>query len=59
MTDKIRIGVVGAGTMGSGIAQVCAQAGFETLLYDVSQEFIDNGLSSIRSFLQRSRARGK
>ena len=54
-----RIGVVGAGTMGSGIAQVCAQAGCETLLYDVSQEFIDNGLSRIRSFLQRSRARGK
>ena len=53
------IGVLGAGTMGSGIAQVCAQAGFETLLYDVSQQFIDNGLGRIRSFLQRSRARGK
>ena len=53
------IGVVGAGTMGAGIAQVCAQAGFETVIYDVSQEFIDKGLGRIRSFIQRSRERGK
>ncbi len=54
-----RIGVLGAGTMGAGIAQVAAQAGFETLLYDISQEFIDKGLGRIRSFLQGSRERGK
>jgi 3-hydroxybutyryl-CoA dehydrogenase len=54
-----RISVLGAGTMGAGIAQVAAQAGFDTLLYDVSQEFIDKGLSRIRSFLQGSRERGK
>ena len=54
-----RIGVLGAGTMGAGIAQVCAQAGFATLLYDISQEFIDKGLNRIRGFLQRSRERGK
>ena len=54
-----RIGVLGAGTMGAGIAQVAAQAGFETLLYDISQEFIDNGLGRIRSFLRGSRERGK
>lgn len=60
MTDKSeRIGVVGAGTMGGGIAQVAAQAGFETLLYDITQEFIDRGLGRIRSFLQGSRERGK
>ena len=53
------IGVVGAGTMGAGIAQVSAQAGFETVIYDVSQEFIDKGLGRIRSFIQRSRERGK
>lgn len=53
------IGVVGAGTMGAGIAQVTAQAGLETLVYDVSQEFIDKGLGRIRGFLQRSRERGK
>jgi 3-hydroxybutyryl-CoA dehydrogenase len=54
-----KIGVLGAGTMGAGIAQVAAQAGFATLLYDISQEFIDNGLNRIRSFLQGSRERGK
>ncbi len=60
MSDKLeKIGVLGAGTMGAGIAQVAAQAGFETLLYDISQEFIDKGLERIRSFLQGSRERGK
>jgi 3-hydroxybutyryl-CoA dehydrogenase len=56
---KSKIGVLGAGTMGAGIAQVAAQAGFETLVYDVSQEFIDKGIGRIRGFLQRSRERGK
>lgn len=56
---NVRIGVLGAGTMGAGIAQVTAQAGLETLVYDVSQEFIDKGLGRIRGFLQRSRERGK
>lgn len=60
MSDRAeKIGVLGAGTMGAGIAQVAAQAGFETLLYDISQEFIDNGLNRIRSFLKGSRERGK
>jgi 3-hydroxybutyryl-CoA dehydrogenase len=58
-TANDKIGVLGAGTMGAGIAQVAAQAGFETLVYDVSQEFIDKGLGRIRGFLQRSRERGK
>jgi 3-hydroxybutyryl-CoA dehydrogenase len=53
------IGVVGSGTMGGGIAQVAAQAGFETLLYDVSREFIDRAVARIRSFLDRSRERGR
>ena len=57
--DPSVIGVLGAGTMGAGIAQVAAQAGFETLLYDVSQEFVDKGLSRIRDFLKKSRERGK
>jgi 3-hydroxybutyryl-CoA dehydrogenase len=45
--------------MGAGIAQVAAQAGFETLVYDIKQEFIDTGLGRVRSFLQGSRERGK
>ena len=56
-TEKIAI--LGAGTMGAGIAQVAAQAGFQTLLYDIKQEFIDVGMGKIKSFLQGSRERGK
>lgn len=60
MSDKLeKIGVLGAGTMGAGIAQVAAQAGFETLVYDIAQEFIDKGLGRIQNFLQGSRERGK
>ncbi len=59
MANSSKIGVVGAGTMGAGIAQVSAQAGFDTLLYDVSQEFIDKGLTRIRGFVERTRQRGK
>ena len=60
MPDKSKkIAVLGAGTMGAGIAQVAAQAGFETLVYDVTQEFIDSGLGRVQNFLKGSRERGK
>ncbi len=42
-----RVGVVGFGQMGSGIAQVCAQAGFDTLVREVDQSFIDKGFQRI------------
>ena len=51
MTDVI--GVVGAGTMGNGIAQVAARAGYEVILHDVSEEFLQRGLSAIDKSLQR------
>jgi len=54
-----KIAVLGAGTMGAGIAQVAAQAGFETLVYDVKQEFVDAGLARVKSFLKGSRERGR
>jgi 3-hydroxybutyryl-CoA dehydrogenase len=54
-----KIAVLGAGTMGAGIAQVAAQAGFETLVYDVKQEFIDAGVARVKNFLKGSRERGK
>jgi 3-hydroxybutyryl-CoA dehydrogenase len=54
-----KIAVLGAGTMGAGIAQVAAQAGFDTLLYDIKQEFVDAGLDRISKFLAGSRQRGK
>jgi 3-hydroxybutyryl-CoA dehydrogenase len=60
MADKTeKIAVLGAGTMGAGIAQVAAQAGFPTLLYDIKQEFIDTGLGRVKNFLKGSRERGK
>ena len=46
MTIK-RIGVIGAGLMGSGIAQVASQSGFEVHLMDVEERFIQKGLSLI------------
>ncbi|HEY1374112.1 MAG TPA: 3-hydroxyacyl-CoA dehydrogenase NAD-binding domain-containing protein [Candidatus Binatia bacterium] len=59
MSKDVKIGVLGAGTMGAGIAQVAAQAGYETLVYDVSQEFIDRGLDRVKQFLKGGRERGK
>ena len=54
-----RVGVVGAGTMGAGIAQVAASAGLEVRLYDISDEVLDRGLSNIRTSLERFVRRGQ
>ncbi|MFC7155384.1 3-hydroxyacyl-CoA dehydrogenase family protein [Halomarina halobia] len=48
-----RVGVVGAGTMGGGIAQVAATNGYDVVVRDVEQEFIDRGLSNIEDSLER------
>jgi 3-hydroxybutyryl-CoA dehydrogenase len=48
-----RIGVIGIGVMGNGIAQVAAQSGFETIVMDVDQEALDRGLASISRSLDR------
>ncbi|SRR5579875_517899 len=42
-----RVGVVGAGLMGSGIAQTCAQSGYETVVREINQELLDKGLARI------------
>ena len=47
------IGVVGAGTMGNGIAQVAARAGYNVILHDVREEFIQRGFAAIEKSLQR------
>src|SRR6185369_3033965 len=47
------IGVVGAGTMGNGIAQVAARAGYDVILHDVQEEFVQRGLTAIGKSLQR------
>ncbi|MCP4163643.1 MAG: 3-hydroxybutyryl-CoA dehydrogenase [Deltaproteobacteria bacterium] len=54
-----KIMVVGAGQMGAGIAQVSAQSGFETVLNDISQEFVENGMSIITKNLERSVGKGR
>ncbi|MFJ6213045.1 3-hydroxyacyl-CoA dehydrogenase family protein [Streptomyces sp. NPDC092296] len=54
-----RIAVVGAGLMGSGIAQVSAQAGYEVVLRDVTEEALARGLSGIRASYERFVAKGK
>ncbi len=53
------VSVVGAGTMGSGIAHVFARAGFRALLCDVEQAFLDRAISQIRTNLNREAAKGK
>ena len=52
------IAVVGAGTMGNGIAHVFAQYGFSVVLHDVKQEFVDRGLNAIKSNLDRQIKKG-
>jgi 3-hydroxybutyryl-CoA dehydrogenase len=54
-----RIGVVGAGTMGNGIAHVFARAGFGVVMCDVEQRFLDRGLETIGKNLEREVAKGK
>ena len=48
-----KIGVVGAGTMGNGIAQVAARAGHDVIMHDVRDEFLERGLKAIDKSLQR------
>jgi len=47
------VGVVGAGTMGNGIAQVAARAGYNVIMHDVREEFLTRGMSAIDKSLQR------
>ena len=49
---KELIGVVGAGTMGNGIAQVASRAGYDVVIRDVSEEFLQRGLQAIDKSLQ-------
>ena len=53
------IGVIGAGTMGNGIAHVAARSGFRVVLYDLEQRFLDRALSTIAKNLDREVAKTK
>lgn len=54
-----KVAVIGAGTMGSGIAQVAAEAGYPVVLNDVSEALVQKGLSTVASNLERKVAKGK
>ncbi len=54
-----KIGVIGAGTMGNGIAQVAAQIGYDVVMRDIEGSFVDRGLKSIDKFLAKSVEKGK
>ncbi|MGM9943944.1 MAG: 3-hydroxybutyryl-CoA dehydrogenase [Lysinibacillus sp.] len=54
-----KVMVIGAGQMGSGIAQVCAQAGFDVKLNDMKQEFFERGLGVITKNLSRDVEKGR
>jgi len=53
------VGVIGAGTMGSGIAHVLARSGFHVSLCDIDQRFLDRAIAAIRTNLGREAAKGK
>lgn len=54
-----KVSVIGAGTMGAGIAQVSALAGYEVILYDVADEVLAQSLDDIRASIDKGVARGK
>ncbi len=60
MSLEIRhVGVLGAGTMGNGIAQAFAAAGFPVVMRDIKPEYLDRGMATIAKSLERLTARGK
>nr|BBH91425.1 3-hydroxybutyryl-CoA dehydrogenase [Thermosporothrix sp. COM3] len=54
-----KVGVIGCGLMGSGIAQTCAQSGYETVVREVNQELLDKGLARIHSAWEMMVNKGK
>ena len=54
-----KVGVVGCGLMGGGIAQTCAQSGYETVVREVNQELLDKGLTRIFNAWDMMASKGK
>jgi len=54
-----KVGVVGCGTMGSGITQVCARSGYQVVVSEINNELLNKGLASINSALTKSVDKGK
>ena len=59
MAERMQMTILGAGTMGHGIAQVAAQSGFETVLYDIEGPLVERGLDRLRENLAKGVERGK
>ena len=59
MSEIRLVGVIGAGTMGNGIAHVFARSGYHVVLCEVEQRFLDRGLEMLRKNLEREAAKGK
>jgi len=59
MSEIKTIGVVGAGTMGNGIAQLAAQMGANVIMRDIKDDFVQRGIKAIDKFLQKGVERGK
>jgi 3-hydroxybutyryl-CoA dehydrogenase len=59
MSEIKKVGVVGAGQMGNGIAHVAAQAGIDVVMHDVKDEFVQRGLGTIGKNLQRGVDKGR
>src|SRR2546430_15339860 len=53
LADVHKVAVIGAGTMGAGIAQACAAAGFQVAMRDIDQRFVDGGLPPSRATLSK------
>ncbi len=54
-----KIGILGAGTMGNGIAQVCALSGHDVVMRDIEDRFLENGMSAIQKSLSKGVEKGK
>jgi 3-hydroxybutyryl-CoA dehydrogenase len=59
MMDVKKIGVLGAGTMGNGIAQVCALSGHDVVMRDIEDRFLENGMNAIQKSLSKGVEKGK
>ncbi|MCB0994220.1 MAG: 3-hydroxybutyryl-CoA dehydrogenase [Acidimicrobiales bacterium] len=59
IVEITRVGVIGAGTMGSGIAEVCARAGLDTRVVEMSPEFVEKGRERVIGSMDKAAARGR